>query len=334
VENMSCRTGLRSAARGVAVLAALLGVAVGAQAADYPDPSKQIKMVVAFVPGGGTDLIGRMAAKAIQDVTGASVMVDNRAGAGGIIGTTAVARAAPDGYTLITGGTGAHAINPALYKDLPYDPIKDFEPISLVATSPYLMLVPRDFPARSVREFIEYAKARPQQLAMASSGSGGMPHLTGEMFQLMTGTKLIHVPYKGTGAVFIDLIANRVQITFSDIAAAYPYVLSGSLRVLAITSPQRSKTYPDIPTVAESGVPGFDSVGWFGVFSPKGTPAAINRQLSQAIATYVKQPAVLDQMNKLGVEPTASTPEAFGVVLRRDIDRWAKVVKDSGAKVE
>ena len=161
-----------------------------------------------------------------------------------------------------------------------------------------------------------------------------MPHLTGEMFQLMTGTKLNHVPYKGTGAVFIDLIAGRVQVTFSDIAAAYPHVASGNLRVLGITSPQRSKAYPDIPTVAEAGVPGFDSVGWFGVFSPGGTPAVINRRLSQAIATYVKQPAVQDQLNKLGVEPTASTPEAFRTVLRRDLDRWAKVVKDSGAKVD
>jgi tripartite-type tricarboxylate transporter receptor subunit TctC len=206
--------------------------------------------------------------------------------------------------------------------------------VSLVATSPYLMLVPKDFPARTVKEFIDYAKARPGQLALASSGSGGMPHLTGEMFQLMTGTKLNHVPYKGTGAVFIDLIAGRVQVTFSDIAAAYPHVASGNLRVLGITSPQRSKAYPDIPTVAEAGVPGFDSVGWFGVFSPGGTPAVINRRLSQAIATYVKQPAVQDQLNKLGVEPTASTPEAFRTVLRRDLDRWAKVVKDSGAKVD
>ena len=306
----------------------------GASAQEYPDPAKQIRMVVAFVPGGGTDLVGRLAAKAIGDVTGANVIVENRAGAGGTIGTAAVAKAAPDGYTLITGGTGAHAINPALYANIPYDPIKDFEPVSLVATSPYLMLVPKDFPARTVKEFIDYAKARPGQLALASSGSGGMPHLTGEMFQLMTGTKLNHVPYKGTGAVFIDLIAGRVQVTFSDIAAAYPHVASGNLRVLGITSPQRSKAYPDIPTVAEAGVPGFDSVGWFGVFSPGGTPAVINRRLSQAIATYVKQPAVQDQLNKLGVEPTASTPEAFRTVLRRDLDRWAKVVKDSGSKVD
>ncbi len=178
----------------------------GASAQEYPDPAKQIRMVVAFVPGGGTDLVGRLAAKAIGDVTGANVIVENRAGAGGTIGTAAVAKAAPDGYTLITGGTGAHAINPALYANIPYDPIKDFEPVSLVATSPYLMLVPKDFPARTVKEFIDYAKARPGQLALASSGSGGMPHLTGEMFQLMTGTKLNHVPYKGTGAVFIDQI--------------------------------------------------------------------------------------------------------------------------------
>jgi tripartite-type tricarboxylate transporter receptor subunit TctC len=317
--------------------AGLLGwgvpTAFAADISGYPDPSRPIRMIVAFVPGGGTDLVGRIAAKAIGEELHANAVVENRAGAGGIVGTQLVARAAPDGYTLITGGTGSHAINPALYAHIPYDAIKDFDSVNLVASSPYLMLVNNDFPAKSVKEFIEIAKVKPGMIVMASSGSGGMPHLAGELFQLMTKTKLNHVPYKGTGAVFTDLIAGRTQVTFADIAAAYPHVKGGSLRALAITSPQRSMTYPDIPTVAET-VPGYDAVGWFGVFSPAGTPAAINQKLSDAIARYVKRPDVQEQFKTLGADAVALGPAEFRKVWESDLKRWGEVVRQSGARID
>jgi len=329
------RTGLRPfATRAATAALALLTCSAGPALAAEDYPNKPIRMVVAFVPGGGTDIMGRLAAKGISDVLGANVVVENRAGGGGAVGTGIVASAAPDGYTLITGGTGAHAINPALYAKLPYKSPDDFAAVSLVATSPYLMLVNKDFPAKTVQEFIEVAKQKPGGISMASSGNGGMPHLAGELFQLMTGTDLLHVPYKGTGAVFPDLIAGRVQVTFADIAAAYPHIQAGSVRVLGITSPQRSPSYPDIPTIAEAGVPGYDAVGWFGTFAPAGTPKPIVDKLSQAIATFVKQPEVKKNMETLGAEPVGSSPEDFDKVLRADIARWAKVVKESGAKVE
>lgn len=324
------RTALRAAAAAILAVGGL-GVHATAPADEYP--SQTIRMVVAFAPGGGTDILGRLAAKAITDGLGASVVVENRAGGGGAVGTTAVAKAPPDGYTLITSGTGAHAINPALFKNLAYDPIKDFTPVSLIGSSPYLMLVSNDLPVRTVAEFIALAKSKPGGLTMASSGNGGMPHLTGELFQLMTGTKFVHAPYKGTGVVFPDLIAGRVQVTFADIAAAYPHIQSGNVRILGISSPQRSPAYPDVPAIGET-VPGFDAVGWFGVFAPAGTPAPIVQKLSKAVATFVTQPDVRKQLGVLGVEPVGSTPEAFDKVLRADIVRWAKVVKDSGAQVD
>lgn len=318
---------------GFVALAAACAVGANFRVLADAYPSQPIRMIVAFAPGGGTDILGRLAAKGITDALGVSVVVENRAGGGGAVGTTVVAKAPPDGYTLITSGTGAHAINPALFKNLAYDPIKDFTPVSLIGESPYLMLVSKDLPVKTVQEFIDLAKSKPGELTMASSGNGGMPHLTGELFQLMTGTKLVHAPYKGTGVVFPDLIAGRVQVTFADIAAAYPHIQAGNVRILGISSPKRSPAYPNVPSIAET-VPGFDAVGWFGVFAPAGTPAPIVQKLSTAIAAFVKQEDVRKQMAVLGVQPVGSTPEAFDKVLRADIVRWAKVVHDSGAKVD
>ena len=330
----ACSSQRRMALRaGVVALVAACAVGAGFSVLAEDYPSQPIRMIVAFAPGGGTDILGRLAAKGITDALGVSVVVENRAGGGGAVGTTVVAKAPPDGYTLITSGTGAHAINPALFKNLAYDPVKDFTPVSLVGESPYLMLVSKDLPVKTVQEFISLAKSKPGELTMASSGNGGMPHLTGELFQLMTGTKFVHAPYKGTGVVFPDLIAGRVQVTFADIAAAYPHIQAGNVRILGISSPQRSPAYPDVPSIAET-VPGFDAVGWFGVFAPAGTPAPIVQKLSTAIAAFVKQEDVRKQMAVLGVAPVGSTPEAFDKVLRADIVRWAKVVQDSGAKVD
>ena len=274
----ACSSQRRMALRaGVVALVAACAVGAGFSVLAEDYPSQPIRMIVAFAPGGGTDILGRLAAKGITDALGVSVVVENRAGGGGAVG--------------------------------------------------------KDLPVRTVQEFINLARSKPGELTMASSGNGGMPHLTGELFQLMTGTKLVHAPYKGTGVVFPDLIAGRVQVTFADIAAAYPHIQAGNVRILGISSPQRSPAYPDVPSIAET-VTGFDAVGWFGVFAPAGTPAPIVQKLSTAIAAFVKQEDVRKQMAVLGVEPVGSTPEAFDKVLRADIVRWAKVVQDSGAKVD
>ena len=309
-----------------------MSVAGSAGAAEYP--VKPIRMLVAFAPGGGTDIIGRIAAQGITENLGQHVVVDNRPGAGGNIGTEMVAKALPDGYTLITAGTGTHAINPSLYAKFPYDAVRDFVPVCLVAETPYLMVVPVSVPARTVREFIELAKAAPGKLNMASSGAGGMPHLSGELFKIMTGVQLTHIPYKGTGAVFPDLIAGRMQVTFGDIVATYPYAKADRLRALGITSPKRAAQLPDIPTIAESGVPGYDAVGWFAVFAPANTPAHVVAKLNAAIVKFVRKPELKDRLAALGAEIVASSPDELARIQRNDIARWAKVVKESGAKAE
>ena len=309
-----------------------MSVAGSAGAAEYP--VKPIRMLVAFAPGGGTDIIGRIAAQGITENLGQHVVVDNRPGAGGNIGTEMVAKALPDGYTLITAGTGTHAINPSLYAKIPYDAVRDFVPVCLVAETPYLMVVPVSVPARTVREFIELAKAAPGNLNMASSGAGGMPHLSGELFKIMTGVQLTHIPYKGTGAVFPDLIAGRMQVTFGDIVATYPYAKADRLRALGITSPKRAAQLPDIPTIAESGVPGYDAVGWFAVFAPANTPAHVVAKLNAAIVKFVRKPELKDRLAALGAEIVASSPDELARIQRNDIARWAKVVKESGAKAE
>lgn len=321
---------VHAALSGAIALASCSSAVVAADA--YP--SRPIRMIVAFAPGGGTDIIGRIAAQGIGEALMGQVIVDNRPGAGGNIGTEVAARSAPDGYTLITAGTGSHAINPSLYAKIPYDAVKDFTPVSLVASTPYLMVVHPSMPARSVKEFIALAKARPGEINMASSGSGGMPHLAGELFQLMAQVKLVHIPYKGTGAVFADIIAGQVQVLFGDIVATSPHVKSGRLRALGITSAKRSANLPEFAPIADSGVPGYDAVGWFGVFAPAGTPKNIVARLNAAIRDYVQQPEVKARLSTLGADVVASTPEAFAEQQRVDLERWAKVIKAANVRVE
>jgi len=316
----------------------LVATAAGAAAAAAPlpgnYPNRPIRMLVAFAPGGGTDIVGRIAAQAITEGLGQTVVVDNRPGSGGVIGTEMAARAQPDGYTLITSGTGAHAINPALYSKIPYDSVKDFAPVSLVASTPYLMVVTNALPVKSVKEFVALAKAKPGTINMASSGSGGMPHLAGELFKLMTGVQMTHIPYKGTGAVFPDLIAGQVHVTFGDLIAAFPHAKGGRLRPLGVTSLKRVSSLPDVPTIAEAGVPGYEAVGWFGTFAPARTPEPIVDALQKAIASYLAKPDARDKLAALGADVVASRPDEFAKVLKADIERWARVVKASGAKVE
>ena len=297
-------------------------------------PQKPIRIVVPFQAGGSTDVVFRILAPRLSEQLGQTVVVDNRPGAGGNIGTEIVAKAVPDGYTLVTAGTGTHAINPWLYRNIPYDAVRDFAPVCLVAATPYLMVVNLSVPARTVKEFIALAKSSPDKINMASSGSGGMPHLSGELFNMMTGIKMTHVPYKGTGAVFPDLIGGRVQVTFGDIVATIPHVKAEKLRALGVTSPRRVAAVPDIPTIAESGVPGYDAVGWFGVFAPAKTPQPVIAKLHSAIAKHVKQADTAERLASLGAEVVANTPEQFRQVQKADLVRWGKVVKQSGAQVE
>ncbi|MFN7750756.1 MAG: Bug family tripartite tricarboxylate transporter substrate binding protein [Pseudomonadota bacterium] len=327
---------MRTRRSNLAVLAAGLATAAAGlpAAAQQPAfPVKSMRMVAPFAPGGALDLVARGAAQVRTEPLGQPVIVDNRAGAAGAIGSELVARAAPDGYSLLLGATTTHGINPVLQK-LSYDPVRDFAPVTLVASTPYLMVVTNGLPAKSVREFIALLKSDPSRINMASSGSGGMPHLAGELFQLMAGVKMTHVPYKGTGAVFPDLISGQVQVTFGDLIAAFPHVKGGRLRALAITSPKRVASLPDVPTVAEAGLPGYEAVGWFGVFAPARTPVPIVDALQGAIARFLERPDARERFAGLGADVVASRPAEFAAVLKADIARWARVVKESGAKVE
>ena len=317
-------------------LIAVAEIASGASSAvNYPQ--RPIRMIVGFAPGGGTDIVARIAGKGITEYLGQPVVVDNRPGGGGNIASDIVAKSPPDGYTLITGGTGSHAINQSLFAKLPFNVVKDFSPICLIAATPYLMVINPSVPARSVREFIDLVKSAPGKINMASAGNGSMGHLGGELFKMMAGLQpkdMTHVPYKGTGSLFPDLLSGAVQMLIGDVVATYPFVKAGKLRALAITSPARAPRLPDIPTVSESGVPGYEAVGWFGVFAPAPTSKAIITTLNGAIVKYVTKPETKELFAELGADVVASTPEEYARIQKADIARWAKVIKASGARIE
>ncbi len=321
----------RSLLRRAGFLVISLWLAVPAQAQEYP--VKPIRLIVPFAAGGPMDIMSRAVADKLTSAWGQQVVVDNRGGAGGSIGTEIAARAAPDGYSLLTGHIGTHAVNVSLYRKLGYDPVKDFAPITLMATLPLGLFVHQSVPARSVRELIAYAKARPGQLNFASAGSGGPTHMAGEMLKAMAGIDIVHVPYKGNAAALNDLIAGQAQMMFSNLLTAMPHVRSGRLRAIAISSAQRSPQAPDLPTVAESGVPGYDILPWYGVLAPAGTPRAIVIKLNREIRAILEAPEMKLRFMAQGIDLVTSTPEDFGKLIRAEIPKWRKVVKDSGAKV-
>ncbi len=308
-----------------------LWLAVPAQAQDYP--VKPIRLIVPFAAGGPMDIMSRAVADKLTSAWGQQVVVDNRGGAGGSIGTEIAARAAPDGYSLLTGHIGTHAVNVSLYRKLGYDPVRDFAPITLMATLPLGLFVHQSVPAKSVRELIAYAKARPGQLNFASAGSGGPTHMAGEMLKAMAGIDIVHVPYKGNAAALNDLIAGQAQMMFSNLLTAMPHVRSGRLRAIAISSAKRSPQAPDLPTVAESGVPGYDILPWYGVLAPAGTPRAIVNKLNREIRAILEAPEMKSRFMAQGIDLATSTPEDFGRLIRTEIPKWRKVVKDSGASV-
>ncbi|SAI39705.1 putattive exported protein [Bordetella ansorpii] len=317
------------------VLAAALGApALSAQAADWPS-QKPISYVVPFTVGGSTDVVGRVIAQKLGERLHQNVVVENKPGAAGGIGAAYVAKATPDGYTLFGGTISTHAINASLYKSLKYDPVKDFEPVSLVATLPNVLLVDPNLGVNSVADLIALLKRDPAKRTFASSGAGTSTHLTGELFAGMIGVPLTHVPYKGTPPAMVDVSSGAVTFMFDQMTAALPLLQTGKLKLLAVTTKNRIKLSPETPTMAQAGVPGFDVASWQAVYAPKGTPKPIVDRLSREIAAILKEPDVQEKLGKtMGMELVGSTPEQLRDLMATEIPRWADVVKQSGASVD
>jgi len=298
-----------------------------------PYPSKPIRMISPFAPGGGNDILCRTIAQKLTESVKQQVIVENRPGANGIIGTEAAARSAPDGHTIVLIPSG-HAVNASLHRKLPYDSIKDFTPITLVGASPLILAVHPSVPARNVKELAALAKARPEQLTYGSAGIGSSGHLGGALFETLTGTKMVHVPYKGMGIAVSDLMGGQVSLVFGTSLSVMPHVRSGRLRALATTGAQRSPALPDLPTVAEAGVPGYEASLWYGFVGPARIPPEIVRRLNAEIVAVLKRADVRERLASQGVDARPSTPEAFGRLLVSDLDRWAKVVQRAGIRAE
>ena len=295
-------------------------------------PTKPIRLIVPFAPGGPMDIMSRAIGEKLTARLGQQVVVDNRGGAGGSIGTEIAARAAPDGHTLLTGHIGTHAVNVSLYPGLGYDPVRDFAPITLIATLPLALVIHPSVPANSVADLIALAKSKPGQINFASAGSGGPTHMAGEMLKTMARIDIIHVPFKGNAAALTDLVAGRVQMMFSNLLTSVPHVRAGRLRALAITSVKRSPQAPDLPTVAESGVPGYDLTPWYGIFAPAGTPRSVVARLNREVGAILSAPDMKERFRTQGVDLTTSSPEELAALIRAEIPKWRKVVKESGAQ--
>jgi tripartite-type tricarboxylate transporter receptor subunit TctC len=313
-------------------LLSLFAVVGQAAAQDYP--TRPIRYIVPFAPGGPTDIMSRAVAEKVASAWGQPVVVDNRSGAGGNLGTEAVAHAAPDGYTVMIGHVGTHAINVSLYQKVGYDPVKDFQPISLIATLPFVLVVNAGFPPRSVKELLALAKAKPGTINFASAGSGGPTHLAGEMFRSAANIDIVHIPYKGNAAALTELAGGQVQMMFSNMLTAMPHVRTGRLRALAVSTAKRSPQAPDLPTVAESGVAGFDVTPWYGVLAPAGLPAPLVAKWNREIVRIVLLPDMKEKFVAQGIDLTSSTPAEFSALIRSEIPKWRKVVKETGAKAD
>ncbi|GKS99243.1 tripartite tricarboxylate transporter substrate binding protein [Acidovorax sp. SUPP3434] len=333
----SVRPSLRFATHRRTLLAAALVVAATAAvptAFAQAFPNKPITIIVPFAAGGTTDILARVIGQGLSAELGQSVVVDNRAGAGGNIGGQMAARAPADGYTLFMGTVGTHAINAALYKKMPFDPVKDFAPLTRVANVPNLLVANPNQPYKTVQELIAYAKANPGKVNFGSSGSGSSIHLSGELFKSMAKVDMQHVPYKGSAPAVTDLLGNQIGIMFDNMPSAIQHVRSGKLRPIAVTTAKRSPELPDVPTIAEAGVPGYEATSWFGMFAPAGTPAPIVAQLNKALVKVLSQPETKKKLADQGAEPVSETPEQFAAFIQAESAKWGKVVKESGASVD
>lgn len=323
-------------------LVGALGLALGLslagaspQAAAQGDfPVKPITLVVPFASGGTTDLLARLVGQQLAAELGQPVVVENHAGAGGNVGSAQAARAAADGYTLLMGTVGTHAINMSLYKKMPFDPVKDFVPLSRVATVPNLLVTNPARPYKTVAELIAHAKANPGRVTFGSAGNGSSPHVSGELFKAMTKTDLVHVPYRGSAPVITDLLANQIDLDFENLTTVMPYIKTDKLRAIAITSAKRSPMLPDVPTVAEAGVPGFEALSWFGLYAPAGTPAPVVAQLGKALKKALDKADYKSKVTELGGTPANESSAQFAEFMKGEITKWARVVKESGASVD
>ncbi|MBI4191888.1 MAG: tripartite tricarboxylate transporter substrate binding protein [Betaproteobacteria bacterium] len=313
--------------------ACLLAVCLDA-AAQTPYPGKPVRWVVPYPPAGGADIVVRIIAQRLAASTGQPVVVENRAGAGGNVGSEMVAKAAPDGYTILLANVAPMAINVTLYAKLPYDPVRDFAPITLLASFPNVLVLHPSLPARSVTELVKLARARPGQLSYASAGSGSTTHLSAELFKTMGGLDMLHVPYRGGAQALTDLLGGQISMYFSALPGAMPHINNARLRALAVTSARRSVAAPEIPTMAESGFPGYEADTWIGVVAPAGTPRVAISRLHDEITRILSAAEVRERLLAQGAEPLTNTPEQFAAHIKSEIVKWAKVIKASGARAE
>ena len=314
------------------ILAASLLAAASAAHAAYPE--RALRIVVPYAPGGNIDITARTIAPGMSEALGQQIVIDNRGGAGGTLGTDIAAKSAADGYTLILGSTGTLSTAPPLYPRLSYDPVKDFATTSLVSNVPLVLEMHPSIPAHSVKEFIALAKSRPGKITMGSSGAGTTNHLSGELFQSPTGTKFIHVPYKGSGPGLIDLMGGQIDIFFDQLSASIGYIQAGKLRALAVTTSKRAAAMPELPTIAESGIPGFDASTWTGIVLPVATPHDTVMKVHAALIKTLRAKATRDGFARLGAETLESTPEEFARFVRDDLAKWSKVIREAGIKLE
>ena len=321
----------------LSALFTLTGVALSghafAQSSAAAFPDKPIKIVVTFSTGGAPDILARILGERLTAAWGQPVIVDNKPGAGGNLGADFVAKSAPDGYTIVVGTVGTHSINGAMYSKMPYDMVKDFTPITLLATTPNMLVINNDVPAKNLKDFIALGK-KEGKMTFASSGSGTSIHVSGELFKTMTGIDMVHIPYKGRATAIPDVLGGRVTMMFDNMPSSLPLVREGKLRALGVTSSKRSPAAPDIPTIAESGLPGFDAVSWFALFAPAHTPKPIVDKLQAEVHKILKSPDIAKRLADAGLDGVGGTPEELAAYQKSEIAKWAKVVKDSGAKVD
>jgi len=316
----------------VALLAAAL-LSLPLQAATA-FPTKPIRIIVAYTPAGTTDILARALAQKMSEAWGQPVIVDNRPGANGNIGTEVAARAVPDGHSLVMATAGTHGINVSLYRKLGWHPVKDFAPVSLTAMVPNIMVVNNSLPVKNVKEFVAHVKANPGKLSYGSPGNGSTAHLSMELFKSMTGANLVHIPYKGSAGVLTDVMGGQIAVTIDNMPPYVPQVRAGKIRALAVSTAKRSSAMPDVPTIAEAGVTGYEAGAWFGLLAPAGTPKAVVAQLSAESARILKLPDVSKRISELGAEPVGSTPEEFGALIQSEIAKWAKVIKDANVELQ
>jgi tripartite-type tricarboxylate transporter receptor subunit TctC len=325
---------MKSLQRFLLVVTAVVCAQPGMTRAQGNYPNRPIQLVVTVPPGGAADFVGRLIAAKLADALGQSVVITNRGGAGGTTAAAAVAKSDPDGYTLLLNTIATHGIGPHIYANLPYDPVKDFSPVILIAKLPLIMAVNADVPAQSVKDLIAQAKARPGELSFCSAGTGGAPHLAGELFKSLTGTEFLHVPYRGSGPAVVDLVAGRITMMFDAMPSLLPFITAGKLRALAAASPQRHRLLPDVPSFAELGYPGMDIALWYGVAAPGGTPAPIVQRLNAELIKILSTPDIRKSLTEQGADVQGGTPEEFVAFMRNESARWGTVVKRAGVKLE